>query len=124
MWTLETIWNVVWNIGVQSQELFTVVASRYGALLELHDVLSQSSGLVGEDVLDLPELLVQGGGPGLHEGGDNGFNETSFQNKSSEENEDHSWSDSTDNDSGFFFLLFLLRLGTDYTYFSILHFNL
>ncbi len=33
-----------------------------GALVEGHNVLGEGTGLVGEDVLDLTELLVQGGG--------------------------------------------------------------
>lgn len=36
-----------------------------GALVEDHDVLGQCSCFVAEDVLDLTELLVQGGGAGL-----------------------------------------------------------
>ena len=32
---------------------------RYGALLELHDVLGERPGLVGEEVLHLTQLLVQ-----------------------------------------------------------------
>lgn len=43
----------------------TVGAPPDGALLELHDVLGQSPRLVGEDVLDLAQLLVQRGGPSL-----------------------------------------------------------
>lgn len=38
-----------------------------GALLELHDVLSQSPRLVWEDVLDLAQLLIQSGGPSLQQ---------------------------------------------------------
>lgn len=51
-----------------AKQISTVAASSDGALLELHDVLCQSSRLVGEDVLDLTELLVQGGGSSLHRG--------------------------------------------------------
>lgn len=50
------------------KQLCTVGPSGDGALLELHDVLRQSSRLVREDVLDLTELLVQGGGSSLHGG--------------------------------------------------------
>lgn len=46
----------------------TVATSGDGTLLERHDVLCQSSRLVGEDVLDLPKLLIQGGGSSLHNG--------------------------------------------------------
>ena len=35
------------------------------ALVEGHDVLGEGPGLVTEDVLDLAQLLVQCGGPGL-----------------------------------------------------------
>lgn len=34
-------------------------------LFKGHDVLCEGSSLVREDVLDLPQLLVQRGGPGL-----------------------------------------------------------
>lgn len=51
--------------GQQTGWVGTVGASSDGALLELHDVLRQSSCFVREDVLDLTELLVQGGGPSL-----------------------------------------------------------
>lgn len=54
------------NAREQQKQISTVAASSDGALLELHDVLRQSSRLVGEDVLDLTELLVQGGGSSLH----------------------------------------------------------
>ena len=40
----------------------TVCLSIYGALFEHHDVLGEGARLVGEDVLHLAELLVQGGG--------------------------------------------------------------
>lgn len=36
-----------------------------GALVEGHDVLRQGPRLVAEDVLDLAQLLVERGGPGL-----------------------------------------------------------
>lgn len=36
-----------------------------GALLEGHDILSERAGFIGEDVLDLTQLLVQGGGSGF-----------------------------------------------------------
>ena len=36
-----------------------------GALVESHDILSERPRFVTEDVLDLTQLLVQGGGPSL-----------------------------------------------------------
>lgn len=39
-----------------------------GALLELHNVLSQGPRLVWEDVLNLAQLLIQGGGSSLQSG--------------------------------------------------------
>lgn len=35
------------------------------ALFEGHDVLCECACLVGEDVVDLPQLLIERGGPGL-----------------------------------------------------------
>lgn len=43
----------------------TVSASFNGALLEGHDVLRERAGFIREDVLDLPQLLVQRGGSGF-----------------------------------------------------------
>ena len=43
----------------------TVADATDGALIEGHDVLRQRSCFVGEDVLDLAELLVQRGGASL-----------------------------------------------------------
>ena len=43
----------------------TVAAAVDGALVEDHDVLGEGARLVGEDVLHLAQLLVQGGGAGL-----------------------------------------------------------
>ena len=43
----------------------TVAAAVDGALVEDHDVLGEGARLVGEDVLHLAQLLVQGGGTGL-----------------------------------------------------------
>lgn len=53
------------NPCVKQKLLSTIIASSDSALLELHDILRQSSCLVGEDVLDLTQLLIQGGGPSL-----------------------------------------------------------
>ena len=39
-----------------------------GALVEGHDVLCERASLVAEDVLDLTQLLIQGGGSGLGRG--------------------------------------------------------
>ena len=50
------------------KQVSTVAASGDGALLERHDVLCESSRFVGEDVADLTQLLVQGGGSSLHTG--------------------------------------------------------
>lgn len=44
----------------------TIAVSTNVALFELHDVLCQSSSLVRKDVLNLTELLIQGGGSSLH----------------------------------------------------------
>lgn len=46
----------------------TINVSCDGALLELHDVLSQSPRFVWEDVLNLAQLLIQGGGSSLQSG--------------------------------------------------------
>ena len=46
----------------------TVTLPVDGALVESHDVLGERAGLVREDVLDLAQLLVQRGGPGLGRG--------------------------------------------------------
>ena len=43
----------------------TVAAAVDGALVKDHDVLGEGARLVGEDVLHLAQLLVQGGGAGL-----------------------------------------------------------
>lgn len=43
----------------------TVAAAIDGALAEDHDVLGEGARLVGEDVLHLAQLLVQGGGARL-----------------------------------------------------------
>ena len=40
-----------------------VLGAGDGALLELHDVPGERAGLVGEDVLDLAQLLVEVGRP-------------------------------------------------------------
>lgn len=45
--------------------ILTVVFPVDGAPVERHDVLSQSTGLVTEDVFNLTQLLVEGGGPRL-----------------------------------------------------------
>lgn len=42
-----------------------VLLSVDGALVEVHDVLREGSGLVREDVLDLTQLLVEGRGSSL-----------------------------------------------------------
>ena len=54
-------------LGVRALQLLslTVGLSVDGALVEGHDVLGERSCLVAEDVLDLAQLLVQCGGPGL-----------------------------------------------------------
>jgi len=54
------------KIQSEIKQIGTVAAAGDCALLELHDVLCESSRLVGEDVLNLTELLVQGGGSSLH----------------------------------------------------------
>ena len=46
----------------------TVTLPIDGALVEGHDVLGERARLVREDVLDLAQLLVQRGGPGLRRG--------------------------------------------------------
>ena len=43
----------------------TIAAAIDGALAKDHDVLGQGARLVGEDVLHLAQLLIQGGGAGL-----------------------------------------------------------
>lgn len=43
----------------------TVSLPIYATLFKGHDVLCKGSSLVREDVLDLSQLLVQRGGPGL-----------------------------------------------------------
>lgn len=43
----------------------TVAAAIDRALVEDHDVLGKGARLIGEDVLHLAQLLVQGGGAGL-----------------------------------------------------------
>lgn len=43
----------------------TISLAINAALLEGHDVLRQGSCLVREDVVDLPQLLIEGGGSGL-----------------------------------------------------------
>lgn len=43
----------------------TVAVPVHRALAEDHDVLGEGAGLVGKDVLHLPQLLIEGGGPGL-----------------------------------------------------------
>lgn len=43
----------------------TVSLAVYATFLKRHDVLRQRSRLIREDVVDLPQLLVQRGGPGL-----------------------------------------------------------
>lgn len=45
--------------------VLTVAVPVHGALAEDHDVLGEGAGFVREDVLHLPQLLVEGGGPGL-----------------------------------------------------------
>lgn len=56
----------------------TVAAPCDAALLELHDVLRQSARLVGEDVLDLTQLLVQGRSPSLRRVNGNKVSKGSF----------------------------------------------
>lgn len=43
----------------------TVSLAIYAAFFKCHDVLCESSCLVGEDIMDLPQLLIQSGGSGL-----------------------------------------------------------
>lgn len=43
----------------------TVSLAVYATFFERHDVLRKRSCLIGEDVVDLPQLLVQRGGSGL-----------------------------------------------------------
>lgn len=45
--------------------MLTVAVPIHGALAEDHDVLGEGASLVREDVLHLPQLLVEGGGPRL-----------------------------------------------------------
>ena len=49
-------------------EYISIATPVYWALVERHYVLGQCACLVGEDVLNLTKLLVQGGRPGLCRG--------------------------------------------------------
>lgn len=51
--------------GRKIRDVHTIGFPINGALVESHDVLSESSRFVREDVLDLSQLFIEGGGTGL-----------------------------------------------------------
>lgn len=53
------------GIGRKIRDVRTIGFPINGALVESHDVLSESSCFVRENVLDLSQLFIEGGGAGL-----------------------------------------------------------